>query len=96
VGADAPCTVPTIFTPNGDGINDQLIITCLLDDTGYPDSQITIYNNWGDEVYRSPIPYQNDWDGTFKGKNLPVGTYYYILNFGSGGTPVAGFIVIQR
>jgi len=96
VGADAPCTIPTIFTPNGDGINDQLIITCLLDDTGYPDSQITIYNNWGDEVYRSPIPYQNDWDGTFKGKNLPVGTYYYILNFGSGGSPVAGFIVIQR
>lgn len=96
VGADAPCTVPTIFTPNGDGVNDQLIITCLLDDTGYPDSQITIYNNWGDEVYRSPIPYQNDWDGTFKGKNLPVGTYYYILNFGSGGSPVAGFIVIQR
>lgn len=96
VGADAPCTVPTIFTPNGDGINDQLIITCLLDDTGYPDSQITIYNNWGDEVYRSPIPYQNDWDGTFKGKNLPVGTYYYILNFGSVSSPVAGFIVIQR
>lgn len=96
VGADAPCTVPTIFTPNGDGINDQLIITCLLDDTGYPNSQITIYNNWGDEVYRSPIPYQNDWDGTFKGKDLPVGTYYYILNFGSGGSPVAGFIVIQR
>ena len=96
IGSDAPCTIPTIFTPNGDGINDQFIIQCLLNDTAYPQSQLTIFNNWGDEVFRSGIPYKNDWEGNFRGVPLPPGTYYYILNFGNGLTPSAGFVVIQR
>lgn len=96
VGSDAPCTIPTIFTPNGDGINDEFVIQCLLNDTAYPQSQLTIFNTWGDEVYRSGIPYKNDWDGNFRGVPLPPGTYYYILNFGNGLNPSAGFVVIQR
>jgi gliding motility-associated-like protein len=96
IGADAPCTIPTIFTPNGDGINDQFIIQCLLNDTTYPQSQLIVFNNWGDEVFRSTIPYKNDWEGNYRGVPLPAGTYYYILNFGDSQKPAAGFVVIQR
>jgi len=40
------------------------------------DFQIEIYNRWGQMVYKS-IDLSNGWDGTFKGKNLPTGTYVY-------------------
>jgi len=59
VGANAPCDVPTIITPNGDNTNDDFIIPCLATED-YPGNQVIIYNQWGDEVYRSKN-YQNDW-----------------------------------
>ena len=94
VGADAPCNVPTIITPNGDNTNDNFIIPCLATDD-YPDNQLIIYNQWGDEVYRSKN-YQNDWSGTYNGENLPVGTYFWLVDFNKGEKPSAGFLVIER
>lgn len=96
VGEDAACAIPSIITPNGDGINDLFVIPCFIDDTNYPSSQISIFNRWGDEVYRSEIPYRNTWDGTFNGENLPVGTYFYIVNLGDGSENRTGFVMIQR
>ncbi|MFN7118063.1 MAG: gliding motility-associated C-terminal domain-containing protein [Saprospiraceae bacterium] len=96
VGEDAACAIPSIITPNGDGINDLFVIPCFIDDTNYPNSQISIFNRWGDEVYRSEIPYRNTWDGTFNGENLPVGTYFYIVNLGDGSEAKTGFVMIQR
>ena len=96
VGEGAACAVPSIITPNGDGINDLFVIPCFLDDTNYPNSQISIFNRWGDEVYRSEIPYRNTWDGTFNGENLPAGTYFYIVNLGDGTDKKTGFVMIQR
>jgi len=94
VGLDAPCDIPTIFTPNNDGINDSFIIPCLaLDD--FPNNQISIFNQWGDEVQKS-APYQNDWIGTYNGEDLPVGTYYYVLDFGNGQEIKSGFIILER
>lgn len=94
VGADAPCDVPTIITPNGDNTNDNFIIPCLATED-YPDNQVIIYNQWGDEVYRSKN-YQNDWSGTYNGENLPVGTYFWLVDFNKGEKPSAGFLVIER
>ncbi len=94
VGADAPCNVPTIITPNGDNTNDHFIIPCLATDD-YPDNQLIIYNQWGDEVFRSKN-YQNDWSGTYNGENLPVGTYFWLVDFNKGEKPSAGFLVIER
>ena len=94
VGADAPCNVPTIITPNGDNTNDDFIIPCLSTED-YPDNQVIIYNQWGDEVYRSKN-YQNDWSGTYNGENLPVGTYFWLVDFNKGQKPSAGFLVIER
>ena len=94
VGGDAACVVPTIITPNGDGINDQLVIPCLETDN-YPNNEVQIFNQWGDEVFRA-APYQNDWRGTYQGADLPVGTYYWIVSVGPNEAPKSGFLVLER
>lgn len=96
VGEGVVCEPPSVITPNGDGINDNFIIPCLLDGSGFPNSRVSIFNRWGDEVYRSPVPYPNDWSGTFNGEDLPVDTYFYILDLGDGSEPIAGYLMIQR
>jgi len=94
VGDDSDCFVPTLFTPNSDGINDRLIIPCL-ETTRYPDNRIQVYNEWGALLFEA-APYGNDWDGTFNGQSLPVGTYFYILDFGDGSAPKRTFLVLER
>jgi len=88
------CKAPTIFTPNNDGINDNFIIPCL-DSGRFPSNKLFIFNEWGSEVFSSS-PYKNDWDGTFGGGSLPVGTYFYIMDTGDGQKPVNGFLILQR
>lgn len=96
IGEDAGCDIPSIITPNGDEINDLFIIPCLFDVKAYPNSQLTIINQWGDEVFRSGQPYENDWGGTYDGEALPAGTYFYLLNFGNGEPEETGFVIIYR
>jgi len=89
------CRVPTIFTPNNDGVNDAFKILCLEDGGPYGNNSVRIYNQWGDEVF-SAAPYGNDWQGTFNGENLPSGTYYYVVDFGDGEVPKSGFVMLER
>ncbi|MGB4848678.1 MAG: gliding motility-associated C-terminal domain-containing protein, partial [Saprospiraceae bacterium] len=94
VGNEDDCIVPTLFTPNEDGVNDVLIIPCL-ETTRFPQNKIIVFNEWGAVVYTSS-PYQNDWDGTISGESLPVGTYFYIMDFGDGSEPRRTFLVLER
>ena len=94
VGANALCNVPTIITPNNDGVNDELVVPCLSTDQ-YPNNIVSIFNEWGDEVYNA-TPYRNNWRGTYNGEDLPVGTYFYVIQFGSGEANQSGFIIIER
>jgi len=96
VGNDARCDVPSIITPNNDGINDVFVIPCLLDEVSYPNSQLIILNQWGDEIYRSQRPYPNNWRGQYNGEDLAAGTYFYLLDFGDGSPAQNGFFMIQR
>ena len=94
IGEDASCIVPTIMTPNGDGVNDVFMIPCI--ETGnFPGNEVIIFNQWGDEIYRS-APYRNDWRGTFNGEDIPAGTYYYVIGFDRNTEPKAGFLIIER
>ena len=72
------CVKPlNAFTPNGDGINDKWLITngnCLTN------ASVEVFNRYGSSVYQSN-DYKNDWTGTYKGENLPDGTYYYIIKY---------------
>lgn len=71
-----PLKVNDGFTPNGDGVNDTWELP-ILDD--FPDATVDIYNRWGQLVY-SARGYTTQFDGRYKGKDLPVGTYYYVID----------------
>ncbi|MEL6142632.1 MAG: gliding motility-associated C-terminal domain-containing protein, partial [Bacteroidota bacterium] len=96
VGKDADCGAPNIFTPNNDGFNDFFVVPCLLNLDDFPQSRVTIFNQWGDEVYRSETPYRGDWDGRYNGDDLPVGTYFYYIEFGNDRATESGHVRIQR
>jgi gliding motility-associated-like protein len=66
--------VMNIITPNGDGYNDKWQIF-LLEKIG--PCSVNIFNKWSLEVFSSS-DYNNNWEGTFNGKPLQEGTYYYI------------------
>ena len=70
--------VSTILTPNGDGINDQLLIENV---TAGETCEISIFNRWNEMVY-SNSGYQNDWQGTYEGKTLDAGAYFYVVRCG--------------
>lgn len=80
------------MTPNGDGKNDTWIIQNI---ENFPDTEIIVVNNQGQKVFMS-TNYQNDWEGTFNGKKLPDGTYYYFLKFAVGDKVYSGAITIFR
>ncbi|GAB4248432.1 MAG: hypothetical protein Kow0079_00510 [Vicingaceae bacterium] len=67
---------PDGITPNGDGKNDTWVIDFI---DQFPNHVVEIYNRWGELLYHSE-DYKNDWDGTYNGKPLPVGTYYYVID----------------
>ncbi len=95
---DTTNTRPNAITPNGDGLNDFLMFEELIfDSQEFPNSELTIFNRWGDIIYKAH-PYHNDWDGRSNtGEKLPQGTYYYILRLDiSEGEIMRGDITILR
>ena len=84
--------MPNGITPNGDGANDALEIPCLEDDN-FPGNHIAIFNRWGDKVYEK-TNYTNDWGGTYRGRQLPAGTYFFILEIEPGSPPLQDFFTI--
>lgn len=84
--------VPNAFTPNGDGSNDTWNIAALL---SYPNCTVSIYNRYGAAVYQSK-GYQYPWDGRMNGKQLPAGTYYYIIDTQKDNQKLSGPVTILR
>ena len=71
-------TEPNVFTPNGDGENDEFIIG--IPQKVQPCAELTIYNRWGQIQYFS-VGYNLKWDGMNSvGSLAPAGTYFYTLN----------------
>nr|WP_121269445.1 gliding motility-associated C-terminal domain-containing protein [Pedobacter schmidteae] len=68
----AKILIPSLFTPNGDGMNDRFEIVGLNE--FFVSNSLVIFNKNYNEVYRRQN-YQNDWTGD----NLPMGSYGYIL-----------------
>ncbi len=69
-----------LITPNGDGKNDILEFPGI---TKFGTNTLRVYNRWGDLVFQK-VNYMSDeerFDGSFKGEDLPVGNYYYVLSF---------------
>lgn len=67
----------TGFSPNNDGTNDIFYIDGIAGVT----NRVSIYDRWGIELY-SQDNYNNTtifWDGSYKGKVVPTGTYFYVI-----------------
>ncbi len=96
-----PCTltIPSGFSPDGDGINDFFVIEGI---EAYPNATLKIINRWGNRVYEVAGGYPNDWDGTNQfgmttgSRELPVGTYFYILDLGDGSEILKGYVFINK
>jgi gliding motility-associated-like protein len=89
--------IPDAFSPNSDGVNDIFFIPNL---ESYPNHSLKIFNRWGTQVFEA-APYMNDWDGKSLhaatiGEDLPVSTYYYILDLGNGENAFTGFVYLKR
>ncbi|WP_405410808.1 gliding motility-associated C-terminal domain-containing protein [Maribacter sp. Asnod1-A12] len=100
VVTQAQCfTVFNKFTPNNDGLNDVFFIECI---ENYPNNNVKVFNRWGSQVFEMD-KYDNSWDGTSMGsttinasEKLPVGTYFYLIDFGDGSEPKTGWLYITR
>ncbi len=84
--------IPNTFTPNSDGVNDVWNIQNL---DRYPDCIMDIYNRYGILMFHS-IGYGTAWDGRYKGEEVPVGTYYYVLNLRDGTKNYGGYVTVIR
>jgi gliding motility-associated-like protein len=79
IATDHDVFVPNIFSPNGDGINDRLLISAGADVEEI--ESFTIFDRWGNLVFSAEHLQINDpllsWDGRMKGKTLNPGVFTY-------------------
>ncbi len=84
--------IPNAFSPNGDGINDKWEIKYL---STYLNCEVRIFNRSGQIVFSS-VGYSHPWDGTYHGKQLPIATYYYIIDTKLFSKVFSGSVTILR
>lgn len=68
---------PSVFTPNGDGLNDAF--STLTNTCSPVNYMIQIFNRWGEQVFESDNPF-SPWNGKFNQEDCPDGVYYYIVS----------------
>lgn len=79
VTVEIPCVsnifVPNVFSPNGDGKNDVLMVRGDC----FRFYQFIIFDRWGEKVFETSDPLQG-WDGTLGGKEFTTAVFIYQLN----------------
>ncbi len=97
-------TLPNVFTPNKDGLNDQFI----LKSNSINSATVDVFNRYGTIVYQNYIAPKTDsintiflWNGLTKsGGKCPEGTYYYVVSFDKNeGEPsgvLKGYVTLLR
>ncbi len=83
-----------VFSPNGDGINDFFDIKNA---DRFPGIVVEVYSRWGDMLFQT-VGYDDSrrWDGTTRGSDAPLGTYYFVIIPYSGAKPITGNVTIIR
>lgn len=66
--------VPNVFTPNGDGANDEFRVAYR----SIKEFHCWVYNRWGHLVYKWDDPAKG-WDGTINGRPAAEGAYFYVI-----------------
>lgn len=67
--------LPNFFTPNGDNLND---FWAPNNRNFFPNIEVKIYDRYGRVV--AILDDVAGWDGTYNGKELPTGDYWYVVN----------------
>jgi len=80
------------FSPNGDQINDTWMIR---NPELYDNCEFTIYDSMGNKVFHQ-TGYNNDWEGKYRDRELPDGTYYYIIKCDDTKLSYKGSITLLR
>jgi gliding motility-associated-like protein len=91
---EAEIQIPEGISPNGDGINDTLVIPGLW---AFPKATWVIFNRWGQVVFESNAQQNIAWDGknqasgqnqnNTSGELLPEGVYFIVFNYNDGHRP---------
>jgi gliding motility-associated-like protein len=97
---NCPPFIPTGFSPNNDGVNDEFNIQGLL--TIFENFELQIFNRYGTLIYQGGDEL-GFWDAKANkginniGELLPVGTYYYVLNLNDLNykKPLTGWVYIN-
>jgi len=84
--------ISNLITPNGDGYNDTWHIDNI---ENYPDCEVLIYNRYGNLIFNSS-PYMQEWEGIYKGNQLPDGTYYYVLKCPEDNVFKGGITILRQ
>lgn len=84
--------VPNVFSPNGDGINDVWAIRFL---NTFSNCRVLVFNRYGEKIFQS-TGYNAPWDGKYKGREVPFGTYYYLIEIPGRSKPFSGYVTIIR
>lgn len=89
----ATIKAPVLFSPNGDSFNDTWQIP---ETVNYPDWTMTIYDGRGSQVYQQKgYNSSNAWDGTYSGKGVPDGVYFFVFS-NSTDKPTTGSVLVAR
>jgi len=72
--AESAINAPNVFSPNGDGINDEFRVAYK----SIIEFHCIIYNRWGSKLYEW-TDIQKGWDGTQNGKPVHEGAYFYVI-----------------
>ncbi|RZK64200.1 MAG: gliding motility-associated C-terminal domain-containing protein, partial [Pedobacter sp.] len=84
--------VPNSITPNGDGINDTWRLPGA---ENYPNAEFCIFNRNGGRVFYSK-GYPREFDGTYNGKPLSIGVYYYVIDLKNDCGKLTGSLTILK
>lgn len=84
----------TGISPNFDGKNDVWHIVGI---DQFPQNEVRIFNRWGNLVFeQKAYSNGNAWGGTWNGKDLPDGTYFYLIDLGDGTELLSGYLQLMR
>ena len=80
------------FTPNGDRFNDNWGVPEIR---FYEGARISVYERGGIRVFYTENP-DIRWDGTYNGKEMPVGSYYWVIQIEETGETRRGIVNLLR
>ncbi len=94
-----PLRVYEGFSPDGDGVNDRWRIENI---ENYPNNVVRIFNRWGNQVFEMESynnedrSWNSDSDRGLIAGDVPDGTYFYLIELGTGRKPLSGYVIINR